>query len=53
MKKLSGLGNISITQKIVLAGLFTALVVILQKVLAINYIPIVPFGITFEKLFKY
>ena len=43
MKKLSGLGNISITQKIVLAGLFTALATILQKIIAINYLAALPF----------
>ncbi len=35
--------KLSLIQKICLAGLFTALVVILQKVLAINYIAIIPF----------
>ena len=42
---LKGLFNyrLSVTQKICLAGLFIAIVTILQKVLAINYIPIVPF----------
>ena len=40
-----GLLNNKLTtiQKICLAGLFIAIVTILQKVLAINYIPIVPF----------
>ena len=37
-------GNkLSITQRICLTGLFIAITTILQKVLAINYIPIVPF----------
>ena len=42
---LKGLFNyrLSVTQKICLAGLFIAVVTILQKVLAINYIPIIPF----------
>lgn len=42
---LRGLFNyrLSVTQKICLAGLFIAIVTILQKVLAINYIPIIPF----------
>ena len=42
---LKGLFNyrLSVTQKICLAGLFIAIVTILQKVLAINYIPIIPF----------
>lgn len=35
--------TLSPIQKICLAGLFIALVVILQKVIAINYIPVVPF----------
>ncbi len=35
--------NISLTMKICLAGLFIALVTILQKIIAINYIPIIPF----------
>ena len=35
--------NLSLIQKICLAGLFMALVTILQKVVAINYISLVPF----------
>lgn len=35
--------NLSIIQKITLSGLFIALITILQKVVAINYISIVPF----------
>lgn len=35
--------KISPTQKICLAGIFIAVAAILQKVLAINYIPIIPF----------
>lgn len=35
--------NLSLTQKICLTGLLIAVVTILQKVLAINYIPIIPF----------
>ena len=42
---LKGLFNyrLSVTQKICLAGLFIAIVTILQKIFAINYIPIIPF----------
>ena len=42
---LKGLLNTRLTtiQKICLAGLFIAVVTILQKIIAINYIPIVPF----------
>ena len=35
--------KISVVQKITLSGLLIALVTILQKILAINYIPIIPF----------
>lgn len=35
--------KLSLLQKICIAGLFTALIIILQKVLAINYIPVIPF----------
>ena len=35
--------NLSPIQKICLAGLFTALAVIMQKVVAVNYIPVLPF----------
>ena len=35
--------NLSIIQKITLSGLFIALITILQKVIAINYIAVVPF----------
>ena len=35
--------NLSVVQKICLAGLLTALATVCQKVFAINYIPIVPF----------
>ncbi len=35
--------HLSVIQKICLSGLFIALAMILQKVLAINYIPIIPF----------
>ena len=35
--------NLSVIQKITLAGLFIALITILQKVIAINYIAVVPF----------
>lgn len=35
--------NLSQVQKITLAGVLISLIIILQKVLAINYIPIVPF----------
>lgn len=38
-----GIGKISLTQKICLAGLFTALATILQKVIAINYLAALPF----------
>lgn len=41
--KIEGLGKISLTQKICLAGLFTALATILQKVIAINYLVALPF----------
>ena len=42
---LKGLFKTTLTpiQKICLSGLFIALVVILQKVIAINYIPVIPF----------
>ena len=43
IEKLKGVGNISLTQKICLAGLFTALATILQKVIAINYLAALPF----------
>lgn len=43
MKKLLLRNNISQIQKICLAGLFIALIMILNKVVAINYIPIIPF----------
>lgn len=43
MSRLSGIGKISLTQKICLAGLFTALATILQKVIAINYLAALPF----------
>lgn len=35
--------NLTLISKICLAGLFTAMATILQKVIAINYIPVVPF----------
>ncbi len=35
--------NLSLIQKITLAGLFIALITILQKVVAINYISVIPF----------
>ena len=35
--------NLSVIQKITLSGLFIALITILQKVVAINYIPVIPF----------
>lgn len=35
--------RLSLVQKIALAGLFIALITILQKVVAINYIPVTPF----------
>ena len=35
--------NLSQVQKITLAGILISLIIILQKVLAINYIPVVPF----------
>ena len=35
--------RLSVTQRICLAGLFIAIVAILQKILAINYIPVIPF----------
>ena len=43
MNKISRLGKLSLTQKIVLAGLFTALATILQKIIAINYLAALPF----------
>ena len=43
MKIFSGIANIPLTQKICLAGLFTALATILQKILAINYLAALPF----------
>lgn len=43
MSKLFLKSNLSITAKICLAGLLIALTTILQKVIAINYIPVVPF----------
>ena len=43
MNKLFLKSNLSITTKICLSGLLIALATILQKVIAINYIPIVPF----------
>ena len=43
MKKLFLKNNISSIQKICLAGLFIALIMILNKVVAINYIPVIPF----------
>lgn len=38
-----GIGKISLTQKITMAGLLTAFATILQKVLAINYLAALPF----------
>ena len=35
--------DLSITKKICLSGIFIALVVIFNKVIALNYIPIIPF----------
>ena len=35
--------NLSLVQKITLSGVLISLIIILQKVLAINYIPVVPF----------
>ena len=43
MKRFCGIANIPLTQKICLAGLFTALATILQKILAINYLAALPF----------
>jgi len=43
MKNLIIKNNLSVIQKITLAGLFIAIITILQKVVAINYIALVPF----------
>ena len=43
MKFFKGIGNVSLTQKICLAGLFAATATILQKVIAINYLANLPF----------
>ena len=43
MKRFCGIGNLPLTQKICLAGLFTALATILQKILAINYLAFSPY----------
>lgn len=43
MKKFFFKSNLSLIQKICLSGLFIALTTICQKVVAINYIPVVPF----------
>ena len=43
MKSFFVRNNLSPVSKICLAGLFMAVTIILQKVLAVNYIPIVPF----------
>lgn len=43
MKKINGIGNLSLTQKICLAGLFIAMATILQKIIAINYLAALPF----------
>lgn len=43
MKKILFKNNIPQIQKICLSGLFIALIMILNKVVAINYIPIIPF----------
>lgn len=43
MSIFKGKGNISLTQKICLSGLLIALVAILQKILAINYLAGLPF----------
>ena len=43
MNRFGGIGKLPLTQKIVLAGLLTALATILQKVLAINYLVALPF----------
>ena len=43
MKKIKGLLDLTIVQKIALAGIFIVLVALFQKVFAVNYIPVLPF----------
>ena len=43
MKRFKGLIELSIVQKISLAGIFIVLVALFQKVFAVNYIPVLPF----------
>ena len=43
MAKFKGLIDLSIVQKIALAGIFIILIALFQKVFAVNYIPVLPF----------
>ena len=43
MKRFSGIIDLTIVQKIALAGIFIVLVALFQKVFAVNYIPVLPF----------
>lgn len=43
MKRFKGIVDLSIVQKIALAGVFIVLIALFQKVFAVNYIPVVPF----------
>lgn len=43
MVKFKRIYNLSITQKIALAGIFIILIALFQKVFAVNYIPVLPF----------
>ena len=43
MKRFKGLIDLTIVQKIALAGIFIVLVALFQKVFAVNYIPVLPF----------
>lgn len=43
MAKFKGLIDLSVVQKIALAGIFIILIALFQKVFAVNYIPVLPF----------
>ena len=43
MKRFNGIIDLTIVQKIALAGIFIVLVALFQKVFAVNYIPVLPF----------
>ena len=43
MKRFKGLIDLTIVQKIAIAGIFIVLVALFQKVFAVNYIPVLPF----------